>query len=962
MSLLFLLTASTAIVFLTGPVISLGSLCAPASSLFTSLSGQHQQVRGRFYLTPGMWTTLEVADAAFAVRDKHGFKGEGEIASGRLSVHFWSLLSGKLRFDGISLADMSLRLAPSPERTVTAEPLAKEDGKGVRLKPFLPIETGLIRLKNITVSRPLPDQSATQTLTIDHAEGEFGRHAAGRFELLAALDDREVHLEIAAAPLENLTMDDKAWDFTTTLSYLSSTARIQGAVSSAGEEPVFSAEAVLSGSRFNDVTALFGQQSSKNLPFSLRAAVELSPGHLQARLFELKPGSEQLDARITINGNHWQTAKYFVNLKGARLDLDALKGLAGRSDSVGPSARKAEISREDRLVPEDLPLENLAISLDIEELIIGGRRVSGISFAGEMRNRQVKEAPFHVRFKNSEVSGDLTFDFTGDTTVFSAHSKATAINAGAMLQELGFVQGLSMHFDRVLTELNSRGRTVGELIDNLSFTVHSAGGHYVYLDPNTGSELSIVLHDSSVTLIPEQALSIDLKGQIRGVPISIGLRVEDLRGRKSEENISLPVTIEIQSEDTLGELRGDLPLPISLDKASLRYRLRGKSFSSLNDLFLVRLPDIGPYELAGTFGRRDDGYYLDEMSVMIGSSSLHGRFYLDTTASPPRVSIELNSPRVQLYDFKTSWARTNEPSAEGRGAGQGFESNMQRLSDQRVLDTYDLVAEVEVKEVMSGEDFLGSGLARIEQKGGRLTISPLTLQMSGGTVALDFSVAPSAETQKRLYRLDIQVQDFNYGIIARFLRPDTDMSGILDLQTSLAGHSSDFRSLMANASGTVNLLIRPQKMRSGIFDLWAINLLSFLTSFFTAESESKVNCFSGRFQIHDGILHQDDLLIDTSRIQVRGDLEIDFHQQSVNAYLRPIPKRPRFFNLGTPVRISGRFDDIGVGLPAMGIAGTIVRLATSYIAVPIQWLILNQLPEDGTGACLDMIKPGSAEP
>ena len=296
------------------------------------------------------------------------------------------------------------------------------------------------------------------------------------------------------------------------------------------------------------------------------------------------------------------------------------------------------------------------------------------------------------------------------------------------------------------------------------------------------------------------------------------------------------------------------------------------------------------------------------------------------------------------------------------GAEANPDDSMKQLSDQRVLDSYDLAADVEVTEVLSGDDFLGSGRARIEQKEGRLTVSPLTLQVPGGTVALDFSVAPTAEKEKRLYRLDVQVKEFDYGILGRRLQPDTDLSGILDLRTSLAGLSPDFRSLMANASGTINLLIRPEKQRSGVIDLWAVNLFNYVTSSLTAESESKVNCFAGRFQIHEGILHQDDLLIDTSRMQVRGDVEIDFQQHSVNAYLRPIPKRPQFFSLGTPIRISGRFDDIGVSLPAMGIAGTVVRLATSYIVVPIQWLILNKLPEDGTAACLEMIEPKEADP
>jgi hypothetical protein len=35
--------------------------------------------------------------------------------------------------------------------------------------------------------------------------------------------------------------------------------------------------------------------------------------------------------------------------------------------------------------------------------------------------------------------------------------------------------------------------------------------------------------------------------------------------------------------------------------------------------------------------------------------------------------------------------------------------------------------------------------------------------------------------------------------------------------------------------------------------------------------------------------------------------------------------------------------------------GTVIRIFTAHIVVPIQWIILNKLPEDGSDVCRDVI-------
>lgn len=119
-------------------------------------------------------------------------------------------------------------------------------------------------------------------------------------------------------------------------------------------------------------------------------------------------------------------------------------------------------------------------------------------------------------------------------------------------------------------------------------------------------------------------------------------------------------------------------------------------------------------------------------------------------------------------------------------------------------------------------------------------------------------------------------------------------------------------------------------------------------------SESQLNCIAGRFNINDGKMKQEDLLLDTSRIQVKGNMEVDFGRGWIESRLRPVPKRPQFYSLATPLQISGKLDDLNVGVARGGLIGTMIRILTSYVIVPVQWAVLKKIPVDATEQCINL--------
>jgi hypothetical protein len=510
----------------------------------------------------------------------------------------------------------------------------------------------------------------------------------------------------------------------------------------------------------------------------------------------------------------------------------------------------------------------------------------------------------------------------------------------------------------VRADLETAGRTFAELVNHLVFTIHAGNGRYEYHDPNTMATLPVLLHDLKIAGAPGERITLETQGEIIDTPIHISMEVEDPRGEAPESIKRVSFIQNIMLAGMQLELAGKIPLPFVGSEISLKCRLRGEQLSSVNGLLNLKLPDIGSYDVSGILSIVPNGYRFDGISLRVGSSTLAGNVFLDTKVVPPATAINLQAHSIQLNDFKEIWIGTGDDvpgkSKNDSKKPKEYKKTWHSFTEQAVLDRYNASVSVVVEEVFSGEDYLGKGLLKIELQDGTFRMAPLQIQFPKGSAQIDLFFEPA--DRGRRYTLNANIDDLDYGFIGRWFKPDSKMSGSISLRTSLESESPDIQNIMTNGSGYFDFMIQPEKLQPEIIDIWAVNLLNYLVSSLVSDGGSKFNCAAGRFTLSEGMLSRDKLLLDTSRVRVSGNLVVDFHKQWVKGRLRPRPKRSQFFSLATPIKISGPLSNLDMGLAAGSRVGTLIRLATSPIVVPIQWLVLTKLPKDGTAACLQILE------
>ena len=273
----------------------------------------------------------------------------------------------------------------------------------------------------------------------------------------------------------------------------------------------------------------------------------------------------------------------------------------------------------------------------------------------------------------------------------------------------------------------------------------------------------------------------------------------------------------------------------------------------------------------------------------------------------------------------------------------------QRLLSRATLLKQDAFLDVEVAQVLSGKDQLGSGKLHAQLQDALLELSPAEVNVPGGSARVDLGYEPLPDDVNVKVKARVRIDRFDYGVLARRLKPDTDMQGRFSFNLDLDS-TAPLEAVMQKGNGKLDVAVWPINLKSGVFDMWAVNLFVALMPAVDDASASKVNCAVARFDLIDGKLRQNMVLIDTSRMRVGGTARVDFADETIAVHLQPKAKKPQFFSLATPIDVGGHLTEPKIALGG-AIMSTIGHFFGSIVTTPFEMLTAKPIPRDGADVC-----------
>ena len=495
-------------------------------------------------------------------------------------------------------------------------------------------------------------------------------------------------------------------------------------------------------------------------------------------------------------------------------------------------------------------------------------------------------------------------------------------------------------------------------------TASFGSGSWEVRDPDKDMIGIIKVDQGAITVGPSEALTIELQGDLGTIPVKVAIAGAQLIDYVNPEN-ALPLKVDINLPDTSVKLAGNLEVPLGQKEFDLSLELEGGNLTSFNEQLGLDLPPLGPYHVSGQYQNKVDGYLLQDLRIEVGASQLEGTLNFTRNEQRPVLKVDLHAKSLQLDDFDLrGWSPEKGASDQAEGTpiveNDTIESSAESskeitgerawaLLSAEALNRADVRMEVRVDEVLSGQDKLGEGHLIVEVKEGIFEIAPLHLAVPGGEVDLSFSFHPTPSGT--VLSLDTLVDRFDYGILARRLNPDTEMGGKIFLDVTLDATANSTREILEQGRGQIDFALLPDQFDAGVFDLWAVNLLSALSAKVDDEPESVVNCLLARFELSDGVMDDQIVFMDTSRMSVAGKAKVDFKKRTMDVYAKPKAKKPQFFSVAVPVSVTGTFDnwDLDIGVVRSAWAG--VSFITSPLHVPLRRLVSQKGKPEGEEAC-----------
>ncbi len=708
-----------------------------------------------------------------------------------------------------------------------------------------------------------------------------------------------------------------------------------------------------------EIASWLGLKPGADTPIDFHGNFHTYKNNWHLANFAVKLGHSELSTDVLSSLDNGK-ALLKLQLTGELVDVDELESLLPEPKEKAPVASTAAVNMIDiPILPQSISLADADITVRIKHIASkSALAVRNLSFDGRIRDGMMSASPFAVNVADNNFNGSILLDLRTQQPHSVLQLSAEALDLGSILNKLGIARNIDAGIDHLRLQLDLHSSRLGQLLAQSELGINFEGGHLTLHDANTGGSMRIALNSGEIKSSAGTPVHLDLKGSLDNIPVSISIqtaKAADLINPK----LPVPFLFNANTSGANINLSGDLERPFTKPDIELALSMSGSRMDNLDSLSHTSLPPWGPWSASGKFHMSPSGYDVSSLLLQVGSSKLTGQGNFDTKAVPPRIDIALDAPAIQLDDFKFGdWspekakpAATAKPKSEDelkQDAGKAS-NQVQQLLSPEALRRQNAYLTVRVDKVLSGQDVLGNGKLEAKLENGRADIGPIVVNTPGGSASMQMGYEPGEKDVA--VNLRTQVKRFDYGILARRIDKKSEMRGIFSLDVDVSARAQYLSEILRYGKGHIDFAIWPENLKSGLLDMWAVNVLMALLPAVDSSNESKVNCAVGRFILNDGKLSDKTILIDTSRMRVTGKGGVGFKEEDISLYVQPHAKTPQFMSLAIPIELGGKFNDFHVGVSATDVLETIGQFATSIFWVPIERLFGKEMPADGHDVC-----------
>lgn len=775
---------------------------------------------------------------------------------------------------------------------------------------------------------------------------------------------------LASRPLDVSVEGDPLADFESASAYALMARASSGGLALAVDTTL---EAILQPAGFAGHVSVHVEHSRELERWADRPVMALPTVDMNARLqregdlwsaepFRIEMGETDLRGQVRFSAG--ERPRVDADLTTETLDLTRLARLSSPSSTQAEtSAHGNAESTAGQGVADLTVLQSFDGGLDLSATKV---TLPGVPALGQLEFAGTLDA--------GELSVDsLQFELAGGTVSLRSSMDANSLPASARLEARFSDVALSRVVD-TFTPLEDRlGLLSGKVRAIVTQNLDEAARDDVFapmigrlqIEPSTlqfadaeaGTELSITAQTRGLE-DGQQRFEMDGSGTYDGDPLSIQFRGDallDARVPGRPYSVDLDAGV-VQSRIKLG---GTLLRPLLLAGMDLELSLQGPSPERLSRLLGVPLPELPPYTVTGRFGLEDGRWSLSDLDGTVGDSDLKGRLAFDPEQSPPLLTGRLRSDSVDIADFAQIFGAGPEPAETEDKTGDEPQDRFVLPEAPFAGDAWQQVnADVQYRgaSVRAGDVPLSEVALNFLLKDGVGKFEPVGFGVGDGRV--DFTLTLDANQNPPDGTLGVRVQALDLRDLMRGWDLAEDSVGVVAAQGKLWVQGRSVAALLGSADGGLVMLMTEGRLDALLVQLAGLDAGQAFLAWLGDPDAVPINCAYADLQARQGKVELDTFVVDTPDTVFTAGGNVDMNEERADVSIVVYPRDPSVLVGRTPLRISGSFDSIEVGIHGgqLGMrAGAAVALGT--IAGPLGALVplLDVGGNEGKGYCEGLV-------
>ncbi len=546
-------------------------------------------------------------------------------------------------------------------------------------------------------------------------------------------------------------------------------------------------------------------------------------------------------------------------------------------------------------------------------------RFENLRLRGRSRDGRLETLQVETRAKAGALRGELSADLRGRDPRLSARLAARDFDARQLLERLGVALDRATA-KKLDAKLELRGARLGEAVAQSTLQFSAQG--FDAAMPGLLDERRRLRFEGKVDASSLKGrLLVSAEGALNGKAFRARSRGPELATLMTRVD-RVAVDIDLSVADSALGVHGVIAKGPQADVA---IRLSAKRANELLALGGLESRARGALSASAQLKLTPPARYaFEQLDVRLGASALSGRVVADWSAARPSLDAELAGAELRLRDLGVN---ASDAEAEMLALEKADAKASPAPDWIAPLRRFDARVKLNVERLFAAGELLGSLQAETRLEAGRLHVGPLALRE--GDRALRAEGEVDAASAIPAYVLDAELRDYDLTPLLRSFKLSSQGTASFDARAALRSRGLG-KDVVSNLSGAFDIASYGAGVGSGAIELMGIDPLGLVLNTLERTRESKINCAVGVFDLDKGVMKSRALFVDTTRLRIVGNFDVDLGMRTLHGAFRPHPKNPRLFNVSTPIDISGTFEQPRVSLATSALPALLIRYSNPY--------------------------------